>query len=145
LLKRLLRKGGKKLKEKYVLDTGPLSLLFAGNKEIRKYFEKMYTGSIEIYMSEVNLAEFLYLYILKMGKEIAIARHRYIRNSPIKILAPNENITQSAAILKSKYHYLSLADVFLIATAKEIGGKVITTDEDIEKTKEVEVIMIPLD
>ncbi|MBB5253518.1 PIN domain-containing protein [Sulfurisphaera ohwakuensis] len=97
-------------------------------------------------MSEVNLAEFLYLYILKMGKEIAIARHRYIfRNSPIKILAPNENITQSTAILKSKYHYLSLADVFLIATVKEIGGKIITTDEDIEKTKEVEVIMISLD
>jgi len=49
----------------------------------------MYRGEITIYMSEVNLAEFLYLYILKMGKDTAMARHRYIRNSPIQIISPN--------------------------------------------------------
>ncbi|BDB99673.1 type II toxin-antitoxin system VapC family toxin [Saccharolobus caldissimus] len=133
------------MKEKYVFDAGPLSLLFAGRKEVKKYFEEMYRGSAIIYMSEVNLAEFLYIYISKKGKDIGIARHRYIRNSPIKIISPNERITESAALLKSKYSYLSLADAFLIATAKEIKGKVITTDEDIEKTKEVETITIPLD
>lgn len=72
-----------------------------------------------------------------MRKVTAMAR--YIRNSPIP---PNESITENAAFLKSKY---SLADAFLIATAKEVKGRVITTDEDIEKTKEVETIIIPLD
>ncbi|QGA55261.1 DUF4411 family protein [Sulfolobus sp. E5-1-F] len=133
------------MREKYVLDAGPLSLLFAGRKEIKKYFEEIYTGNAIIYMSEVNLAEFLYIYILKKGKDVALARHRYIRNSPIKVIYPNERITENAALLKSKYSYLSLADAFLIATAKEVKGKVITTDEDIEKTKEVETIKIPLD
>ncbi|MCH4816799.1 MAG: type II toxin-antitoxin system VapC family toxin [Saccharolobus sp.] len=133
------------MKEKYVFDAGPLSLLFAGRKEVKKYFEEMYRGNAIIYMSEVNLAEFLYIYISKKGKDIGIARHRYIRNSPIKIISPNERITESVALLKSKYSYLSLADAFLIATAKEVKGKAITTDEDIEKTKEVETITIPLD
>ncbi|QXJ28490.1 hypothetical protein J5U23_01359 [Saccharolobus shibatae B12] len=135
------------MKEKYVFDAGPLSLLFAGRKEVKKYFEEMYRGNAIIYMSEVNLAEFLYIYISKKGKDIGIARHRYIRNSPIKIISPNERITESATLLKSKYSYLSLslADAFLIATAKEVKGKAITTDEDIEKTKEVETITIPLD
>jgi len=133
------------LKWRYVLDAGPLSLLFAGKQETKKYFEEMYRGEITIYMSEVNLAEFLYLYILKVGKDTAMARHRYIRNSPIQIISPNERITENAALLKSKYSYLSLADAFLIATAKEVKGRVITTDGDIEKTKEVETITIPLD
>ena len=77
------------MKWRYVLDAGPLSLLFAGKQETKKYFEDMYRGEITIYMSEVNLAEFLYLYILKMGKDTAMARHRYIRNSPIQIISPN--------------------------------------------------------
>jgi len=38
-----------------------------------------------------------------------------------------------------------LADAYLIDTAKKIGGKVITTDEDIEKNKEIEYIKISLD
>ncbi|WP_373468550.1 type II toxin-antitoxin system VapC family toxin [Acidianus infernus] len=133
------------MKEKYVLDAGPLSLFFAGKKDVKKFFEEMYKNNAIIYMNEVNLAEFIYNYILKLGKDIAIARHKYIRNSPIKIISPNENITETAAILKSKYPYLSLADAYLIATAKEVGGKVITTDEDIEKTNEVECIKINLD
>jgi len=60
----------------------------------------MYKNNIIIYMNEVNLAEFIYNYISKVGKDIVISRHRYIRNSPIKIISPNENITE--AILKSK-------------------------------------------
>ncbi|BDC18862.1 type II toxin-antitoxin system VapC family toxin [Acidianus sp. HS-5] len=133
------------MKEKYVLDAGPLSLLFAGKKEVKKYFEDMYIGNATIYMSEVNLAEFLYHYISKKGKDIALARHRYIRNSPIIIVSPDEKITENAALIKSKYAYLSLADAYLIATAKEVKGKVITTDNDIEKTKEIETITVPLD
>lgn len=140
-----MRKGGRKLKEKYVIDAGPLSLFFAGKKDVKKFFEEMYNNNVIIYMNEVNLGEFIYNYISKVGKDIAIARHRYIRNSPIRIISPNENITETAAILKSKYSYLSLADAYLIATAKKIGGKVITTDEDIEKTKEIQYIKISLD
>ena len=48
------------MKERYIIDAGPLSLFFAGKKDVKKYFEEMYAGNIEIYMSEVNLAEFLY-------------------------------------------------------------------------------------
>ncbi|MEM4774624.1 MAG: type II toxin-antitoxin system VapC family toxin [Sulfolobaceae archaeon] len=130
------------MKERYVLDAGPLFLLFAGEKGVKKYFEEMYKGRVEIYMNEVNLAEFLHLYISRKGKDIALARHRYIRNSPIKIVPPDEKITETAALLKSKYNFLSLADAFLIATAKEINGVIITTDEDIEKTKEIKTIKI---
>ncbi|WP_252896901.1 type II toxin-antitoxin system VapC family toxin [Metallosphaera hakonensis] len=121
------------MKEKYVIDAGPLSLFFAGRKDVKEFFEEMYNDNAIIYMNEINLAEFIYNYISKVGKDTAIARHRFIRNSPINIVSPDENITEIAAILKSKYSFLSLADAYLIATAKKIGGRVITTDEDIEK------------
>lgn len=133
------------MRKRYVIDAGPLFLFFSGKNELKEYFEDTYEGKAEMYMSEVNLAELLYLLAQRLGKDVAVARHRYIRSSPIRVVPTNERITEEAALLKSRFSHISLADAFLIATAKEVKGTVITTDSGVESTGVVETIVIPLD
>jgi predicted nucleic acid-binding protein len=130
------------LKRKFVVDAGPLALFFAGHKEVRKYFEMMYSGSAELYVNEVNLAEFFYNYILKFGKEVALTRYRQVRSSPIRVVSPDDKLTERAAMLKASHKGLSLADAYLIATAEEVSGEIVTTDSLVKEVSGVKTVLI---
>ncbi len=102
----------------------------------------MYKGLIEIYMCEVNLAEFLYNYVRVFGWDAALVKQEIIRDN-IKVVGVDKELTLEAAKLKLKhYNILSLADCYLIALAKKIRATVITTDTAVRQVKEVPVTLI---
>ncbi len=133
------------MKKKYVLDAGILALYFAGNKSVKKYIDNAYDGQIDAYMLEINLAEFLYNYARVFGWNAALVKHSLIRNSPIKIIGLNEELTIEAARLKIKYYnILSLADCYLIAFAKKYNAKIVTTDQAVKRTGEAPTVFIKI-
>ena len=120
-----------------------LALYFAGSREARKYIDEVYSGRTEVFMCEVDEAEFLYNYARVFGWELALIKHALPRNCPIVISGVDEFLTTDVAKLKLKYYSrLSLADCYLIALAKQKKAKIITTDEDVEKVKEVLTVLL---
>lgn len=62
------------------------------------------------------MAEFLYNYARIFGWNATLVKHSLIRNSPIKIIGLNEELTIEVAKLKIKYYNTSsLADCYPIA------------------------------
>ncbi|MEM0085329.1 MAG: PIN domain-containing protein [Candidatus Methanomethylicia archaeon] len=108
--------------------------------------DEVYEKVSEAYISEINLAEFLYNYARVFGWESTLVRNKLIRNSPIIVVSPDEKQTIEAARIKLKYYdRLSLADSYLVALAIMLKGIIVTTDARIENVIEVpvEVIRIP--
>lgn len=126
---------------RYVLDAGVLPLYFAGQKKARNYIEEIYDKRAEAYMSEVNVAEFLYNYARVFGWEAAMAKHSLLRNSPIAFVGVDEGLTLEAARLKHRYE-LSLADCYLIALARRKRATIITTDRGVKEVDEVPTVLL---
>lgn len=131
------------MRRKYVLDAGFLSAFFAGVLESKRYMDEVYGKISEAYISEVNLAEFLYNYARVFGWESALVRNKLIRDSPIVVVSPDEEQTIEAARIKLKYYdRLSLADSYLVALAIVLRGVIVTTDTRIKDVNEVTVEVI---
>jgi predicted nucleic acid-binding protein len=93
-------------------------------------------GKAELYMSIVNLVEVFYNFIRVDGLEIADEMMREVSSLPIKIIEVIDGkVFREAAKLKACYP-MSLADVFLCATAKSLAATIVTKDKEI-KTAEV--------
>lgn len=126
---------------KFVFDAGAIALYFAGEEKIRQYFLKVFSGDCMGYVCEINLAEFYYKTAEKLGLETAEIRYIMIRNSKIKVVAPNEETSRVAAALKTKYkNQLSLADCYALATAKVLKATLVTTDPLISRVEEASTI-----
>jgi len=133
------------LRRRYVLDAGVLALYFAGCGDVREYIDLVYEGSAEVFMCEVNVAEFLYSYARVFGWDAAMAKHALLRSSPINFVGVDEGLTVEAAKLKLKYYnVLSLADCYLIALAKRGKATVVTTDHNVKNVNEVPTTLIPM-
>jgi predicted nucleic acid-binding protein len=78
---------------RFVLDSSAVSPYFAGRKEIERFIEDAYRGRNQLYMCEINVAEFLYNTAKVLGWETAIISHSVLRNSPIKIISLDEELT----------------------------------------------------
>ena len=122
------------MKSRYIIDAGVLSLYFAGDKRVKKYFDMVFHGEAEGYILEINLAEFYYKTAEIMGLEVAEVRYRMIRASEFKQISASGDVTREAAKIKLKNkNKLSLADSFLIATAKAINALILTTDKAVKE------------
>ncbi len=132
------------MKKKYVFDAGVISLYFAGREDVKTFFNKIFKGTAEGYICEVNLAEYYYKAIRKIGREAAEIRFLSIR-SKINVVSPEMELTREAAKIKAKYEKLiSLADAYAIALTKKVKGILLTTDSKIRDLKEVETILIKI-
>ncbi|NWG09109.1 MAG: PIN domain-containing protein, partial [Nitrososphaerales archaeon] len=81
------------------------------------------------YTCETSMAEFYYKTCEKLGREVAEVRHMSIRHSKMSILATDERLTRIAGGLKCIHRgKLSLADAYILAVAKMLGGTLVTTD-----------------
>ncbi len=133
------------MKEKYILDAGVLALYFAGDRNAKKYVDKAYSGKAKVFISELNMAEFIYNYARVFGWSSALARNDLLRNSPMEIVGVYEDLTLKASKLKLKYYdTLSLADCYLIATAKTFKATIVTTDSRIRYVNEAPTVLIKL-
>lgn len=133
------------MKNRYIFDAGALALYFAGNNEVKDYFNEVFDTEVEGFVLEINLAEFYYKTAEVLGLEAAEIRYRMIRNSELKILSAMDDVTRKAAIVKLKNkNKLSLADSFLIAEAEDLNAKIITTDKSIKEVAAKRTIYIKI-
>ena len=136
------RGGGKPLKGNVVLDTGPILLYFAEDRQVREILDD---ADADIYVCDVSLAELYYKTCEVFGREVADLRYTSIRNSGIISVATDERLTRDAGGFKCSHRgKISLADAYVIATAKRFKGTLVTTDHVISdlgivKTRLLEV------
>lgn len=126
------------MNEKVVLDAGALSLHFVDHPGVRKYFDAIMTGRSAGLVHSVNLAEFYYKTCQKSGKQTADAWYYQLRNSEISIIDREDELDRAAGLEKCRQSpRLSLADCFALALAKTVNALLLTTDEELAKTKGV--------
>jgi predicted nucleic acid-binding protein len=108
-------------------------------------FDEVARGRVEGCTCEINLAEFYYKTCEKLGREAAEVRHASLRNSELSILAINERLTRAAGGLKCVHKgRLSLADAYIVAVAKTLGGTLVTTDSRIGELKLVQTKLLKI-
>jgi len=132
----------------YVFDTGALALHFAGGshgEKVKSYFDQVFGGSKEGYISEVTMAEYFYKTCQKLGIDVASIRSKSIRQSRIKVTPVDEAVSTIAGELKCKHaDRISIADAFAVATAKIKKSELLTTDEALASLTEIKAKHIPI-
>lgn len=132
------------MKPSLVLDSGVLTLHFAGDPRVKGYYDEIAEGQVTGFVSEVNLAEYYYKTCQKLGRETADSRYYMLRASKL-LIANDEPLTRSAALEKCRQRLdLSLADCFALALAKREKGTLLTTDRELKKTKDIQVKLFPV-
>ena len=79
------------MKKKYVFDAGVVALYFSGHKESKLYFDDVIKKRAYGYICEVNLAEYYYKSLQKLGVEATEIRYISLRNS-LTVISPDEVI-----------------------------------------------------
>ena len=128
----------------YVFDAGVISLFYAGAKSVKPYFDRVHSGRARGFVNEVNLAEFYYKTVEKIGMTTAELRYVQVRRSKIKCVPPNEQITRGAAVWKVRRRELSLADCFALATREDKAEVLLTTDSPLKDAGGRTVVLMPL-
>ena len=123
---------------KYVIDTGALSLFYAGDERIRPFFTQIQDGRAHGYVASTNLAEFYYKVCQKLGRETAMVRFHQTQTILEEVVAEGE-LAESAGLNKCRYSHLSLADTFAVALTEKLGATLLTTDEALTKVTEIRV------
>jgi len=123
---------------KYVIDTGVLSLFFAGDERVRPFFAQIQSGRAQGYVSSINLAELYYKVCQKLGQETAVVRFHQAQTI-LESVETDGELAKAAGLNKCRYGNLSLADAFAAALAEKLGGTLLTTDEALLKIKEIRV------
>lgn len=132
------------MKKKHVFDAGVISLYFAGRDDVKRYFNEIFKGDAEGFICEVNLAEFYYKAIKKIGLEATEIRYIAIREK-LNVGTPDEKMTRDAARIKARHeNTLSLADSYTIALNEKVKGTLLTTDSGIKNSKETKTILIKI-
>ncbi|MGQ9515513.1 MAG: type II toxin-antitoxin system VapC family toxin [Thermoproteota archaeon] len=128
-----------------MFDTGPLFLYFAGDDQVKEMLGEVLSGRVEGYTCETNMAEFYYKTCEKLGREVAEVRHMAIRHSKMAILATDERLTRIAGGLKCIHRdKLSLADAYIVAVAKMLGGTLVTIDPRLLEIKLVQTRLLKI-
>jgi len=108
-------------------------------------FDEVTSGRVEGYTCETNIAEFYYKTCEKLGREVAEVRHTSIRHSKMLTLATDEHLTRIAGGLKCIHRgKLSLADAYIVAVAKMLGGTLVTTDPRLVELKLVQTKLLQI-
>ena len=126
----------------YLLDAGILALYYAGKRDVKPYFDRILSLKATGFVSEVNLAEFYYKTAQSKGIETAETWYLQVRQSRLRIIAPDETITRDTALWKVRRRDLSLADCFALATMHDRAEVLLTTDRVLGKVKDVRVVYI---
>lgn len=102
-------------------------------------FDEVATGRAEGYTCETSLSEFYYKTCEKLGREVAEVRYTSIRHSKISALTIDDRLSRTAGNLKCAHRgKLSLADAYIVAAAKMLGGILVTTDTRLIELKLVQ-------
>ena len=97
---------------------------------VRRFLRQARSGRLRLIMSVINLGEVYYRIAQLENEQKADAAIQLVREMPIQIAAARESIVLAAAKLKARYR-LSYADAIAVATARDVGARVITGDPEI--------------
>ncbi|MBC7113819.1 MAG: PIN domain-containing protein [Candidatus Methanomethyliales bacterium] len=133
------------MKSRFVFDTGPIFLYFAGDKHVKEMFDEVAAGRAEGYTCETNIAELYYKTCEKLGREVAEVRCASIRHSKTSILVVDERLTRIAGGFKCIHRgKISLVDAYILAATKVLDGILITTDPQLEELNLVQTKLLPI-
>jgi len=129
----------------YVFDAGALTLLLLGDERLSSYVNEISLGTAKAYASVVNLAELYYKTADKVGRETADAWYFRILNSNLVVVSADATLAREVGMYKSKYKgLLSLADCFALALSVKEKAQLLTTDNDFQDVKEIQVKYLPI-
>jgi predicted nucleic acid-binding protein len=120
----------------YVVDTGALSLYYAGDERVRPFFAQIADGRAHGYITSTNLAEHYYKVCQKQGRETATVRLHQTKTI-LELVLPDADLAKAAGLVKCRYNRLSLADAFAVALAEKLRGTLLTTDEALLEVGEI--------
>ncbi len=118
----------------YVLDSFAV-LAYLGNEEgadkIEELIDKAEKGEIKLFMNYVNLGEVYYIVAREFGTAKANEAVAIVKRLPIQFVEVNESLALTAGRIKAMYS-LSYADAFVVATAIDKKGIIVTGDREFE-------------
>ena len=118
----------------YVLDSFAV-LAYLGNEEgadkVEELIDKAEKGEIKLFMNYVNLGEVYYIVTREFGTAKANEAVAIIKRLPIEFVEVNESLALTAGRIKAM-HSLSYADDFVVATAIDKKGIIVTGDREFE-------------
>ncbi|MBI2648409.1 MAG: PIN domain-containing protein [Thaumarchaeota archaeon] len=119
-----------------VLDAGPvLDLVYLTGRGI-VVKDALKTERLSATVSEVNLAEVLYVLCRRLGAEEARTRINALMESGYVSVYPTSRLVQTAAAYKCERR-LSLPDCFAIALGKEVRAPILFSRKETELVKEM--------
>lgn len=114
-----------------------------GAEEVHNLLAAAATGSCQLTMNVVNLAEVIYTVIRREGQEQATEVLSLLESFPINFEAVDKQLALIAAEIKSRFA-IALGDCFCIASAKSHSTIVVTGDPEFkEVSDEVEIKWLP--
>lgn len=122
-----------------LIDTGVLTLFFAGDSRVASLFHDFESGRLRGYVTSVNLSEFYYKTCQTLGEDVARLRYHQCREL-LDILETDGQLSLLAG--SEKCHRggnLSLADCFALAGTRILSGTLLTTDPELAKIKSLDV------
>ena len=127
-----------------IIDAGVLSLHFRDDPRVEGQFDEIDEGKSTGYIAGINLAEFYYKTCQKLGRQTADTWFHLIRGSPLRIVSDEELNRQAGFEKCHRTLDLSIADCYALALAKRLSGTLLTTDGELAKSREVEVLFFPI-
>ncbi len=139
-----------KLPDAYVVD-GEVFTIYHNYKvvgagpgaKVELHMDRILMGRAVGYVSEVTVAKYFYDLCRQFGVEEAKARIEALRRTRCIFIPPDSEIATQAALLLCRHgDKISLADAFLIATAKAKGATILTANKAIAEVGGVDVIYV---
>ncbi|WP_202318890.1 type II toxin-antitoxin system VapC family toxin [Archaeoglobus neptunius] len=118
----------------YVLDAMAV-LAYLGDEEgadkVEELLEKAERGEVKIFMNYVNLGEVYYIIARELGVSKANEAIAIVKRWNLEFVGVDESIALIAARIKA-IHKLSYADAFVVATAIDRKGVIVTGDKEFD-------------
>lgn len=118
----------------YVLDAFAV-LTYLGDEEgsdkVEDLLDKAKKGEINLIMNYVNLGEVYYIIAREFGVTKANEVMTIVKRWNLEFVGVDESLSLTAARIKAM-HSLSYADAFVVATAIDRKGTIVTGDKEFE-------------
>lgn len=124
-------------KSRYVLDTSALLTLSGdepGAEAIEALLMKSRRGETRVYLSFMSAMESGYKAYQARGEDGLANLLAYLQQLPVTRVDVNDELISLAARMKGAYR-LSVADAWILATAKQLGATLVHKDPEFEQAK----------
>ena len=131
---------------RYLLDTSALLTLSddeQGAERVEALLLEARRGEAQVYMSCMSAMEAGYKMYQRRSEQGLVSMLAYLQKLPIIRIDINDELIALAARMKVAYR-LSLADAWVLATARQLGAVLVHKDPDFEQAQtEVQLQALP--